>query len=341
MSDLDVEALARWLDANAVGERGAPITTTPIAGGASNEIFDVRRGEDRMVLRMAPATSSPDRHRSMLREYQVLRALDGTDVPHAAAIASCADPAVLGGTFVLMAYVDAWSPMTTDGWPAPFDTDLSARHGLGIQLVDGIARLARVDWRARGLDGFGKPDGFHERQVDRWVGHLSDVRTRELPGFDEAAQWLRTKRPQHYEPGIMHGDYQFANVMFEHGAPARLAAIVDWEMTTVGDPLLDLGWVMTGWPADDAEPTGPSYVDYTGLPTRSELLEHYSTVSGRPVDDVDYYVVLARFKLAAVLEARYSRWVASGADNPKVEAFGPVVLGLTQSAAELARSTTI
>jgi aminoglycoside phosphotransferase (APT) family kinase protein len=337
VSDLDVGTLASWLDANGVGESGAPVTVTPIAGGASNEIFDVHRGDARMVLRMAPALSPADRHRSMLREYQLLRALEGTDVPHAGAIAACEDPGVLGGTFVLMAYVDGWSPMTTDGWPAPFDVDLSARHGLGVQLVDGIARLARVDWRAKGLEGFGKPDGFHERQVDRWIGHLDGVRTRDLPGFDEAAEWLRTKRPRYYEPGIMHGDYQFANVMYEHGAPARLAAIVDWEMTTVGDPLLDLGWVLTGWPAGDESPAS-GYVDYTGLPTRDELLAHYAAVSGRSVDDVDYYVVLARFKLAAVLEARYSRWVASGADNPKVEAFGPVVLGLTASAAELIRS---
>jgi aminoglycoside phosphotransferase (APT) family kinase protein len=340
VSDLDVAALTAWLDAKDVGERRAPVTVWPIAGGASNEIFDVQRGEQRMVLRMAPATSSADRHRSMLREYQLLRALDGTDVPHADAIAVCEDASVLGGTFVLMAYVDGWSPMTTDGWPTPFDNDLDARYGLGVQLVDGIARLARVDWRSRGLEEFGKPDGFHERQVDRWVSHLAGVRTRELPGFDEAAEWLRAHRPRNYEPGIMHGDYQFANVMYAHGAPAQLAAIIDWEMATIGDPLLDLAWVMQGWPVDGQERT-MSYVDYTGLPSRDEVLQHYVTVSGRAVDDIDYYVVLARFKLAAVLEARYARWRASGADNPKVEAFGPVVLDLAQSAAELAQSTSL
>ena len=146
-----------------------------------------------------------------------------------------------------MSLVDGWSPMNMDGWPAPFDTDLDARYGLGIQLVDGIARLARVDWKAQGLEGFGKPDGFHDRQVDRWLAHLNAFKFRELPGLDVAADWLRNHKPSHWEPGIIHGDYQFANVMFNHGAPARLAAMVDWEMSTVGDPLLDLAWVMNGW----------------------------------------------------------------------------------------------
>ena len=141
-----------------------------------------------------------------------------------------------------MGFVDGWSPMSTRRlWPAPFDTDLEARRGLAFQLVEGIALLGNVDWQAKGLADLGRPEGFHERQVDRWTAFLERIKGRELPGFDEAAAWLRAHRPIDYIPGLMHGDYQFANVMFEHGAPARLAAIVDWEMGTVGDPKLDLG----------------------------------------------------------------------------------------------------
>ena len=219
-----------------------------------------------------------------------------------------------------MEFVDGWSPIqegTT--WPEPFGSDLDARRGLAFELVDGIARLARVDWEARGLEGFGKPDGFHERQVDRWLHHLEAVQFRPLPGIDEAAAWLRTHRPRSYRPGIMHGDYQFANVMYRHGAPARLAAIVDWEMATVGDPLLDLGWVINGWP-DDTSAGGQgtvSYVDFTGMPSRDELLDAYATASGRPVDEIDYYVILARFKLAIVLEAGYARVVAGRGRQPQ------------------------
>ena len=123
-----------------------------------------------------------------------------------------------------MGWVDGWSPMNTDGWPAPFDTDLEARKGLAYQLVEGIALLGNVDWQAKGLQDLGRPDGFHERQVDRWTAFLERIKGRELPGFDEASAWLRAHKPIDFIPGLMHGDYQFANVMFQDGAPARLAA---------------------------------------------------------------------------------------------------------------------
>jgi aminoglycoside phosphotransferase (APT) family kinase protein len=135
----------------------------------------------------------------------------------------------------------------------------------------------------------------------------------------------------------MHGDYQFANVMYQHGAPARLAAIVDWEMATVGDPLLDLGWVLMGWPDPDEDRSGAGYVDYAGMPSRAQLMEAYAAESGLPVDEMDYYVILARFKIAIVLEGGYARYVRGGADNPKMQMFGDVVLDMARRAAELAR----
>jgi len=204
--------------------------------------------------------------------------------------------------------------------------------------VEGIALLSKVDWRAKGLEDLGRPDGFHERQVDRWTAFLDRIKGRELPGFDVAAAWLRAHRPIDYIPGLMHGDYQFANVMYRDGAPARLAAIVDWEMGTVGDPKLDLGWVVQSWPEDTgaSEASESSYVDLTGMPSRAELLEHYARVSGRQVDDIDYYVVLAKWKLAVVLEQGFQR----AGDDEKLQAFGPVVLDLMQGAADLAETTT-
>ena len=235
-----------------------------------------------------------------------------------------------------MGYVDGWSPMGVDDWPAPFDTDLEARQGLAFQLVEGIALLSKVDWQAKGLADLGRPDGFHERQVDRWTAFLERIKGRELPGFDEASAWLRAHRPHDYVPGLMHGDYQFANVMFRDGAPAQLAAIVDWEMGTVGDPKLDLGWVMQSWPEDTSVDLSDSgYVDMTGMPSRDQVLGHYSEVSGRQVDDIDFYCVLAKWKLAVVLEQGFQR----AGDDPKLQAFGPVVIQLMAEAAELAEST--
>jgi aminoglycoside phosphotransferase (APT) family kinase protein len=338
---VDEERLGRWMDDQGLPGQGEAVTTRFISGGSANEIFEIRRGDFAAVLRRPPRKVPKGRNETMLREFRVLDALNGTDVPHPEAYAACADETVIGSTFYLMSLVDGWSPMSMgDTWPAPFDTDLEARSGLAIELVDGIARLARVDWKARGLEGFGKPDGFHDRQVDRWMAHLDAVRFRDIPGLDVAAEWLRMHKPSHWEPGIIHGDYQFANVMFGHGAPARLAAIVDWEMSTVGDPLLDLAWVMNGW-TDPGEDRTKGYVDTTGMPSGNEMLAHYSSVSGRDVSEIDYYVILARFKLAIVLEAGYARVVSGEADNPAMAAYGQVVLDTMAGAAELASTTDL
>ena len=338
-SGIDLARLARWMDDQGLPGKGEEITHRFVAGGSQNEIYEIRRGELHAALRIPPPGAPGTRDAGILREWRIIEALDGTDVPHTPAVAACADPSVLGRTFYLMGFVDGWSPMGLEErrWPAPFDTDLDARKGLAYQLVEGIALLGAVDWRAKGLHDLGRPDGFHERQVDRWTAFLERVKGRELPGFDEAAAWLRTHRPIDYVPGLMHGDYQFANVMYHHGAPARLAAIVDWEMGTVGDPKLDLGWVVQGWPDDTDDPAASTsgYVDMYGMPSRDQVLAHYAAVSGRQVDDIDYYVILAKWKLAVVLEQGYQR----AGDDPKLQAFGPIVLDLMRGAADLAAST--
>ena len=358
---VDPERLGAWMDGQGLPGEGEPIASRFVSGGASNEIFEVSRGGHRWALRRPPRRVPPGRNETMMREYRILAALDGTDVPHARAAGACGDPEVLGAAFYLMDFVDGWSPISEPEWPEPFYSDLDARAGLAYELVEAIARLSRVDWRARGLEGLGRSDGFHERQVDRWYAHLERFKFRDIPGLDVAGDWLRGRKPRSYEPRIMHGDYQFANVMFHHGAPARMAAIVDWEMGTVGDPLLDLAWVVMGWPDDTGGgPTGDEgdggegdggegpagrrfsgYVDYTGMLGRDDLLERYASVSGRDVDEIDYYVILARFKMAIVPEGGYARFVSGGADNPKMEAFGAVVLDMARAAAELARTTTL
>lgn len=338
--DLPLARLRAWMDARGLPGAGEPLECTVLSGGSQNEVFRLRRGELDCVMRRPPSNAPPGRDEGILREWRIIEALRGTDVPHTPAVAVCTDPGVIGSTFYLMGYVDGWSPVAVgQAWPAPFDTDLEARRELAFELVRGAAELSRVDWRAKGLTDLGRPGGFHERQVDRWLAFLERVKTRELPGLDVASEWLRTHRPIDYVPGIMHGDYQFANVMFRHGAPARLAAIVDWEMGTVGDPKLDLGWIVQAWPEDTStgEPSG--YVDLTGMPSRTELVERYARESGRQVDDIDYYVILARWKLGIVLEQGHSRFVRGTTDNDKLAMFGPIVLDLIRRAAELAETT--
>ncbi|MBO2439412.1 phosphotransferase family protein [Actinomadura nitritigenes] len=200
------------------------------------------------------------------------------------------------------------------------------RRGPGHRLSAGSPSCTRRRrWRS------------HERQVERWTTFLNRIKGRDLPGFDVAAVWLRAHRPLDYVPGIMHGDYQFANVMYRDGAPARLAALVDWEMGTIGDPKLDLGWMLQSWPEDTGAPEAAeaSYVDLRGMPSREQMLGHYAEVSGRQVDDIDYYLVLAKWKLGVVLEQGYQR----AGDDAKLLAFGPIVLDLMAGAADLAESS--
>lgn len=336
---VDEVQLARWMDARKLPGAGEKIETRFVTGGASNEIFEIRRGEARMALRRPPRLVPKGRNETMLREARVLAALADSDVPHARLLGVCDDPAVLGACFYVMDWVEGWTPLGP--LPEPFLSDLESKKGLGDELVDAIANLSRVDWRAGGLAGFGKPEGFLERQVDRWLAHLASFSFRELPGLDAAAAWLRARTPRSFRPGILHGDYQFANVMFAHGAPAKLAAIVDWEMTTVGDPLIDLGWVIQGWPKDDAEPSDAGYVPMDGMPKRTELLAHYTEVSGRPTNQIGYYEILAGFKLAIVLEGQYSRYKTGKLDNPKIEAFAPIVVDMLSKTAELTKTARI
>src|SRR6516162_1923101 len=184
-TQLDAGVLAGWLDANGAPGDGEQPVLEQLKGGSQNTLYLVERGGQRMVLRMPGARADTARIDGLLREIRLVRALSGT---------------VLGMPFYVMQAIDGWSPMD-GGWQAPFDTDLGARRGLAFQLVEGAAKLGRVDWRAQGLEGFGRPDGFHERQVDRWLKFLDAYKVRELPGLDEAADWLRHNRPARYRPG--------------------------------------------------------------------------------------------------------------------------------------------
>jgi aminoglycoside phosphotransferase (APT) family kinase protein len=219
------------MDSEGLPGKGEPLEHRFLSGGTQNEIYAITRGEHRSALRIPPASAPAERDSGILREWRIIDALDGSEVPHTPAIGVCTDAAVLGRTFYLMGFVDGWSPMDHRGvWPAPFDADRPALAGLAYQLIEGIALLSKVDWRAKGLQDLGRPEGFHERQVARWLSFYDKIDgARTLDGMAEATEWLRTHKPLDYRPGLMHGDYQFANVMFHHGGPARLAAIVDWE----------------------------------------------------------------------------------------------------------------
>jgi aminoglycoside phosphotransferase (APT) family kinase protein len=190
---------------------------------------------------------------------------------------------------------------------------------MGLELVDGIAALAAVDYRAVGLDGFGKPEGYLERQVERWRSQLESYREHEgypgpdIPGVERVARWLDDHRPADFRPGILHGDYHLSNVMFALEGP-ELAAIVDWELSTIGDPLLDLGWLLATWPGPEGPTPGSIAVQpWDGFPTADELVARYGERTGRDLGSVPWYGVLACYKLGIILEGTHARAFAGKA----------------------------
>ncbi|HUJ67308.1 MAG TPA: phosphotransferase family protein [Acidimicrobiales bacterium] len=221
------------------------------------------------------------------------------------------DPDVIGSTFMIMDVVDGFTP----GFelPPPFEGHEEQRYQLGLAYVDGCASLSKLDWRARGLEGLGKPDGFLERQVVRWTTQLDRYRTRPLPEFDFVARWLEDNRPVMSPAGLLHGDYSPFNVMVALDPPPRLAAILDWDTGTIGDPLLDLGHLLARWTEPGEDPVITRQAGGVGgYPSRAEMSKRYAEQTGRDLTSLPYYEVLALFKLAVILEGGYARQAAAG-----------------------------
>lgn len=239
----------------------------------------------------------------------MLSALAGTDVRHPGMIAACPEEDVIGASFYLMEPVEGFTPR--EEMPPLYANDPAMRHAMGLEMVDAIATLAQVDFAARGLSTLGKLDGFLERQVGRWRAQLESYAEHAgwpglsgIPGVDEVGAWLNAHRPKSFVPGIIHGDFHFGNVLFDRHSP-RMTAMVDWELTTLGDPLVDLGWLLSAWPEDGSQ-IGP-VTPWWGSPTRGEIIARYAKKTGRDVSHAAWYDVLACYKLGAILEGTFAR----------------------------------
>jgi len=312
---VDVDAVATWMDDIGLGVD--PIEQVePLAGGTQNIMVSFVRSGRRYILRRGPQHLRAASNKIMGREIRLLGGLAHTDVPHARLIASCDDESVLGGAvFYLMEPIDGYNALVTVS--DRYADDPAARHRMGLSMVEALATLGAVDPDAVGLTGFGKPDGFLQRQVPRWLGELDSYA--QLDGYPgpvigdvpRVAEWLEANRPATFTPGLLHGDFHISNVLFRNDVP-EIAAIIDWEMTTIGDPLLDLGWMLSLWPepGDDTDLVGSAYSAGPGLPTESEVVRCYAERSTRDVSAIDWYVVLACFKLGIVLEGTYARSLA-------------------------------
>lgn len=316
--------LAAFLDARGIGS--GPLEAETVGDGHSNVTYLIRRDGAEVVLRRPPRPPLPPSAHDVLREARLLEALEQTAARTPRVLATCADETVIGAPFYVMAKVEG--EVLLHAVPPALDDD-AARRRVGEQLVDALVEVHAVDWRACGLDGYGRPTGYLERQVRRFAGLWEHNKTREVPALDRVTAWLAGNRPESGPATIVHGDYRLGNVMFagahagkqDPGGPAELRAIFDWELATIGDPLADVGYLAATWaqPGDEEAGTVFSLGAVTmqpGFPTREELIARYEERSGRSMGDVRWYATLALWKAAVFLEGSYRRLLSGTTDDP-------------------------
>ena len=334
---VDPQALEAFLSEAVPGD--GPFRVERHQAGHSNETFFVTRGDARWVLRRPPNGAFLPSAHDVKREHTVISGLAGTSVRVPSALLMCDDESVIGVPFYLMERVDG--VVIRDELPEWLDE--SQRGTVGSELVDALVELHAVDAAACGLDGFGKPTGYLERQLRRWKGQMELTLpfTRPLPDLESVGEWLAANRPEHSETTLVHGDYKLDNVVFADGPPPRLVAILDWEMSTLGDPLADLGWMVSFWrePGEDDDDIFSRTSRVTALPgfqSRADLVERYAAKTGRDVSRLGWYTVLAVWKLAILLEGSYARHLAGMTDDPFFAEMEHGVPALARRALEVA-----
>jgi aminoglycoside phosphotransferase (APT) family kinase protein len=332
------EPLQRFLDEHGIGAGG--FTAERVGEGHSNITFIIERGDARVVLRRPPRPPLPPSAHDMLREAGLLQALQATPVRVPRVLAVCADERVLGVPFYVMEEVDGH--VITGDVPAPFDTP-AARRRISEELIDALVEIHAVDWRAAGLEGFGKPTGYLERQLRRFSGLWEHNKTREVPVVHEVGEWLASNLPDSSEATIVHGDYRLGNVMIGPGAPARLISVFDWELSTIGDPLADVGYLTVTWaeaedPADTSFSSLGAATRQDGFLTRDGLIARYEAGSGRSVSTISWYQTLALWKAAVFMEGNYKRFLAGNSDDEYMGFFDTGVPALAEKALEVAHS---
>jgi aminoglycoside phosphotransferase (APT) family kinase protein len=349
---LVLEPLREFLDAHGLGE--GDLEASPIGEGHSNVTYLIERADgSELVVRRPPRPPLPPSAHDVLREARLLRALHGTAARVPAVLAVGEDPATIGCPFYVMERVEGEAIVFT--LPPALD-EQAERKRIAEELIDALVEIHAVDWRAAGLEDFGKPTGYLERQLRRFGGLWEINKTREIPAVERVAGWLAEHLPQAGPATIVHGDYRLGNTMFAADAPARLTAVLDWEMATIGDPLADLGYMCMVWGQADDPPTDSGDTRFAripesasirdslgavtkaeGFPTRAELIARYEAHSGRSMSDLRWYVTLAVWKMTVFMEGNYKRALAGATDDPYLKHFGEGVLALAAHAEEVTR----
>jgi aminoglycoside phosphotransferase (APT) family kinase protein len=334
---LVIEPLRAFLDEHSLGE--GELRASPIGEGHSNVTYLIERdGGFQCVLRRPPRPPLPPSAHDVLREARLLRALEETSARVPRVLAVCEVPDVIGCPFYVMERI-AGEVIVSEVPPALDSPAQRAR--IGQELIDALVEIHSVDWLSAGLEGFGKPSGYLERQLRRFGGLWEHNRTRELPEVQRVAEWLREHIPESGPATIVHGDYRLGNTMFAPEPPARLVAVLDWEMATIGDPLADLGYLCMFWTQAD-DPGGGlrehlgKVTRAEGFPTRAQLIARYEARSGRSMKDLRWYTALALWKSVVFMEGNYKRAIAGSTDDPYLKAFGDGVVELARQAQAVA-----
>jgi aminoglycoside phosphotransferase (APT) family kinase protein len=331
---LDSARLQDYLAAH-LSRAGGPLVVEQFPHGHSNLTYLLTLGGDEWVLRRPPYGNRVKTAHDMGREYRILSRLCRVYGPAPAPILYCDDESVLGAPFYLMERRKGIILRGTPPRDEPMPPKLVRR--LCETLVESMSGLHALDYRAAGLEDVGKPDGYVDRQVTGWIRRYQDARTDDLPDLERTAAWLAANRPAESAGAtLIHNDFKFDNLVLDRGDLTRIVAVLDWEMATIGDPLMDLGTTLAYWTeASDPEPFHHHIVGPTTQPgslSRRELVEYYGQSTGRDVSDMLFYYVCGLFKVAVIAQQIYARYVRGLTQDPRFVGFNRMVAGLGSAA---------
>jgi aminoglycoside phosphotransferase (APT) family kinase protein len=337
----DTSALDAWTAAHVPGFVG-PSVATKFATGQSNPTYLIANPSGRYVLRRKPLGKLLKSAHMVEREFRVMRALNGEGYPAPRALALCEDESVAGSVFFLMSHVEGrilWDPSLPD-------STREERAGVYDSMNEALARLHGIDVVAAGLSDYGKPGNYFARQWQRWSEQYRASETSEIPEMHRLIDWLGANMPpDDGRVALVHGDYRIDNMIF-HPTEPRVAAVLDWELSTLGDPLADLGTALAYWhDAGDAEraliPVAAGVTAWPGFPSAAEFAACYAAASGRELGDLSFYLALGTMKLAVILEGVHTRYLAGQGAGPGYDTAGAAVPVLVSRGLRQLRSTAM
>lgn len=326
---LDLGALDAYLVAQIPELRGE-LVVEQFPSGYSNLTYLLRKGDTELVLRRPPFKVQVKSGHDMGREHRVLSALQGVYPLAPRPLAFCEDQGVIGAPFYVMER--RRGIILRKKVPKELGIDEPTLRRMCESLVDELAALHAVDLQSAGLADFGRPEGYARRQVEGWIARFEKAKTSEVPDIDRIAAWLVERIPQDDVPTLVHNDYKFDNVMLDPADPTRIVAVLDWELCTVGDPLMDLGTTLGYWVQSDddlrwqAMAFGPT--NSPGAMTRRELAERYAERTGRDVSNMLFYYCFALLKIAGIVQQIYFRWKKGYTKDPRFGMLDQIVLAL-------------